>query len=85
MNDKLLDVLYKKAFGFTYTEEVKEFETKTPKELLFCEKRNRLYSKSGFVKVLPTRKNNEIISFKNPKKRLKFARFPKILKFCKKS
>lgn len=53
MNQELLNVLKKKAMGFTYTEETCEYEQARNKPLLFCGKRNRIYLKNGFLGVKP--------------------------------
>ena len=50
-NEKLSETLEKKAFGFSYTEETKEYEIIKSKPYLFCEKRNLLYFSSGYIKV----------------------------------
>lgn len=51
MNQDLLNILKKKAMGFTYTEETCEYEQSRMKPLLFCGKRNRIYLKNGFLSV----------------------------------
>ena len=51
--DQLFETLKKKALGFSYVEETAEYETMRPKNYLFCERRRRLYSAVGFIKVIP--------------------------------
>ena len=59
--EELISTLKKKAFGFGYTEESLEYETKKPKKYVFCEKRNRIYFENGFIKVRPVLKAGEIV------------------------
>ena len=75
MNKDVLEAVRKRAFGFSYNEEVLEFESGRVKSCLFCEKRNRLYTRRGFIKVVPEfGENGEIKALKLPKniKKIKF-------------
>lgn len=70
MNQELLNVLKKKAMGFTYTEETCEYEQSKGKPILFCGKRNRIYLKNGFLSVKPKQTGveiKEISAFKSAK------------------
>lgn len=58
--DELMQVIRKKALGFSYTEETIECETTKPKPYVLCEKSNRLYMKNGYIIVKKRLKNGEI-------------------------
>lgn len=75
MNAEVLDAIKKRAFGFSYDEEVLEFEQSRGNSALVCERRGRIYFKNGFVKVLIQKgENGEIKGVKIPKnyKKIKF-------------
>jgi len=61
MDPNLEDVLKKKAFGFSYTEETVEYEVSKSKSRVYCSKRNRLYLKNGFVKVKKVNSGIDVI------------------------
>lgn len=58
---ELKKLIEKRARGFSYSEEVCEYETKPAKKYLFCEDRKRLYiNKKGYLRVEKLLKNGEI-------------------------
>lgn len=57
---KVEETLKKKALGFSYVEEVEEFELIKPKNYLYCENRGRLYLKNGYIKVEKIEENNQL-------------------------
>lgn len=63
--EELEKVLRKKALGFSYTEEVVECDTVRPKPFVFCEKRNRIYMKNGYIFVKKQTKNGEIVALEH--------------------
>ena len=60
LNEKVMETLKKKAFGFSYSEEVLEFEEVSPQKPLFCEKRKRIYLGRGYLKVFRKNKGLEV-------------------------
>ena len=62
LNEKIEEVLRKKAFGFSYIEETIECETTKPKPMVYCERENALYFKNGFISVKKQTKNGEIVA-----------------------
>lgn len=80
--EKLDDVIMKKAFGFSYTEENLEYERATSKEFLFCKAFGRLYLKRGYIKAREDGKGAYICDkYKN----LKFSLKRKVLLNARKS
>ena len=67
MNEKLFETLKKKAYGFSYTEETMEYELIKSKPIIYCEKRNRIYLKNGYLKVKKVSGGVEHIALKNIK------------------
>lgn len=56
---ELMEATIKRAMGFSYTEVVKEYEEKKEINYFYCEKRNRIYFKSGnYLKVHYASKND---------------------------
>lgn len=57
------ELIEKRAKGFSYTEEVVEYESQKNKKFVFCEHNSRIvFSRRGFVKVKKIFKNDEISS-----------------------
>lgn len=46
-SESINDIILKRACGFSYTEETKEFERKKNVKYLWCKKWNRIYFESG--------------------------------------
>lgn len=85
MKQELLDLLEKKAYGFSYTEETVEYETRMPKPNLLCEKHKRLYRGAGFVSVKINKLKGEIVGVTAVFVPLGFKTLSKKCKFFKKS
>lgn len=73
MQQELLELVKKKAFGFSYTEETVEYETRVAKPYLFCSSHNRLYHGVGYIKVKPIFVRGEIGGLRPIKQKIKFA------------